>query len=96
MKATSAKQRQELADLGEKNKELDELNQKLGHENNQQEAELASLVKKVEINSLLQDVDMEEVNLMSKQNADMESSFMQVMIKLKTVQRRAEEKLIQA
>lgn len=53
-------------------------------------------MKKVEINSLLQDVDMEEVNLMSKQNADMESSFMQVMIKLKTVQRRAEEKLIQA
>jgi predicted RNase H-like nuclease (RuvC/YqgF family) len=53
MKATSQRQREELASLEEQNKTLGEHNQKLGAENNRQEAELANLIKKVEVNSML-------------------------------------------
>lgn len=66
LKAANQTDREDLEMTLKENAQLDEANAKLDEHNRKLDAEIIMVVKRVEVNSLLEDVDIEDLRLMAQ------------------------------
>ena len=69
------KTKEELEALLVKNKELEEKNKVWEKKNKDMEIDIFNIIQRIELNSLLKEVDMEDMKLLAKNNAHMNKQF---------------------
>lgn len=77
---------EEGADLKVRNTKLTEENTELEKENNDLKAKIASTIKKIDLNNLLKEIDIEELQLLAKNNKQMNYALENMITKWNVIQ----------
>ena len=75
----------EEAQLEEQNKKLAEENEKMVNEKEDTKHKIDMLIKNIKISNLLKDIDLEEMQLMARNNASMKRAFEDMITKWEAI-----------
>lgn len=76
----------ELEQLKSSNSALIKSNQETGEKNEKLDASIVELVQRIDLNTLLKEVDLEEMKLLAANNTNMNMAFMQLLTKWQAIQ----------
>lgn len=87
MQTANAKHKDELEKLNATNEALVKNNTSLDEKNTKLDSEIVQLIQRIDVNSLLKEVDMEELKLLATNTENMNMSFMNMLNRWESIRK---------
>lgn len=87
LKTANAKHKDDLEKITVANESLIKKNTELDEKNTKLDAEIVALIKRIDVNSLLKEVDMEELKLLAQNTENMNMAFMNMLNRWDTIKK---------